>query len=110
VIYFIKEVGGEYVKIGYTSGNTPADRIQTLQIGNPRELVLLYAEPGEQDRERLFHRIFADDRVRGEWFKLSPTLQGYIDHTFPIAGLSDADSGAIAQYRADWATTQSMDG
>lgn len=72
-VYLIKS--GEYCKIGLTTTH-PFERIKTLQIGNPEELVLItWFKTGNpfEDEQRL-HRVLQDYHIRGEWFKLPVNL------------------------------------
>ncbi|MFY0602042.1 MAG: GIY-YIG nuclease family protein [Cyclobacteriaceae bacterium] len=78
LLYVIKSGRRDYYKIGIT--NNLAIRIQTLQIGNPDKLeVIAYALADMGDflgREIIFlenflHLNYANEKVHGEWFKLS---------------------------------------
>lgn len=40
---------------------------------------LLASQAGDFETERTLHRVFADDRVVGEWFRPSPALLAYIE-------------------------------
>lgn len=76
MIYFIREDGSDYIKIGST--RMPGDRLKELQISNPRELRierLIEAFPGA---EPILHALFREDRVRGEWFKISKKLEQFM--------------------------------
>lgn len=68
MIYVIFD--GEHHKIGYTAGD-PKDRLQMLQVGSSRALVLVTTLPGEMSDEKRLHMRFAHTRVRGEWFALT---------------------------------------
>jgi hypothetical protein len=69
--YFISD--GEAVKIGYSTD--PESRLRYLQTGHPKKLVLLgvcsIPEP-------VLHEKFESLRLQGEWFRLTPELEGYI--------------------------------
>jgi len=79
VIYFIVQ-SDEYVKIGYTSSRLTIERrLADLQVGNPYELTVCAIEDGDISHELYLHRMFKHDRVRGEWFRLNPNIQKYID-------------------------------
>lgn len=73
-LYFIQEVKASKkapVKIGIAKD--VAERLSTLQIGNPRRLVvILESAPMSllQARalESSLHRRFKRERIRGEWF------------------------------------------
>ncbi|WP_435844243.1 GIY-YIG nuclease family protein [Streptomyces griseoluteus] len=60
--------GSSAVKIG-TSAD-PEGRLRSLQTGQPVELSLLWTCDG--DYERALHARFAEYRIRGEWFDLTP--------------------------------------
>ena len=67
-IYVILETESKRVKIGIS--RDPERRVRELQVGNSQKLELIAhrkAENGFSDEARL-HRIFASDKVRGEWF------------------------------------------
>lgn len=81
------------MKIGYS--NDPRARLSQLQIGNPNELRLIAAIPGNEEVEAAFHRVFGRQRIRGEWFsawgihlatirhvatRLSLTSRSFFDH------------------------------
>ena len=76
LIYFIKEEGSNYVKIG--SSRTPETRLMDLQVSNPRKLKLLRMVDAGKGAEAAFHKLFDQDRVRGEWFYISDELDKFI--------------------------------
>ncbi|MDH6130626.1 GIY-YIG nuclease family protein [Kitasatospora sp. GP82] len=57
------------MKIGFTSLD-PKKRLSTLQVGQSVVLSLLGTWSG--NHENALHRHFAEHRVRGEWFDLTP--------------------------------------
>lgn len=71
---------GNYAKIGYSTD--PAARAKQVMrdatrrpadaVGVP---VLLTYVPGNADTEKLLHRVFADLRVEGEWFRREGALE-----------------------------------
>jgi hypothetical protein len=67
MIYFIKDVVTQAVKIGYSK--TPEKRLRGLQTATPNELVLLGSIHGGLEHEEAFHSRFAEHRLQGEWFK-----------------------------------------
>lgn len=82
MVYFAQEEGGGPIKIGHT--NTPlGSRISFLQVGNPRRINVLAAYPGDDAEERRLHRLFAKERLRGEWFSQSDRLMAYIGKLRP---------------------------
>jgi T5orf172 domain. len=74
-LYFIKS--GAYVKIGISTD--PKARIRELSTGNPDQLVLIGKLPFD-DRtdagmeESRWHAKFETERVRGEWFRITPRI------------------------------------
>lgn len=78
VVYFVGDDQG-YVKIGYAA--CADGRLRDLQVAHATELKLLLAIPGGPDLERELHRRFGVDRVRGEWFRLSPSIIKYISES-----------------------------
>lgn len=75
-VYFIGEMPDGPIKIGI--GIDPEARLETLQTGNPRSLVLLGGMPGGINAERILHARFMAQRLRGEWFERSPLLDDLI--------------------------------
>lgn len=73
---YIVQVGTAY-KIGIA--NNPQSRISTIQVCNAEEIsVILVAKLPTNDRtkgeqmEKHIHALFAEKRIRGEWFRLEP--------------------------------------
>ena len=77
-IYFIQEQGTQYIKIGYTD-NSVKERLNALQTGNPRPLVVVKSINGSRSEEVRLHQKFKHCQVRKEWFILVPELWDYID-------------------------------
>lgn len=71
VVYYIRS--GDLVKIGVTT-----DLTARLKALNVPDLVVLGTEPGDVRLERQRHAEFATERVRGEWFALSPRILDHI--------------------------------
>jgi len=69
MVYFIQGETTKLVKIGQSVN--PAARLRDLQIGSPDVLKLLAAVDGS---EKEFHKMFAKQRVRGEWFSLDDAM------------------------------------
>jgi hypothetical protein len=74
-VYFVQASHGP-IKIGVAT-NVPV-RIADLQCANPDPLTLLGALPGSYGHEMLLHRLFAADRMAGEWFRQSDRLLHFI--------------------------------
>lgn len=62
----------QWVKIG--RAKDIRTRLNTLQTGNARELILLCYVPGGGFLESLAHVCWGSLRGRGEWFSLPPAL------------------------------------
>jgi hypothetical protein len=77
VIYFILNARAEAIKIG--TAVDVSGRLKTLQTGSAEPLELLCSVPGDKDAELRLHRRFAADRLRGEWFRVTPELMGLIN-------------------------------
>jgi hypothetical protein len=75
-VYFISEVGGGPIKIGY--GIDPGYRLAQLQIGNHRRLEILGVVEDRDGLENRLHTRFWKSRLRGEWFERTPELVDYI--------------------------------
>ena len=74
-VYFIQ--CEEYVKIGVALDISK--RLYTLQVSNPHDLVLLLLIEGDRQLESSLHYKFTKDRIRGEWFRLSPKIEAFIE-------------------------------
>lgn len=64
-VYFIRD-GSGMVKIG--RADDPWQRLRDLQVASPHELQLVRVVQGGSKVEAWFHRRFAANHVRGEWF------------------------------------------
>jgi hypothetical protein len=82
MIYFLHNEAGKAIKIGHSGGLK--GRLSDIQVGNHVTLVLLGTIPGDEDEETRLHDMFADQRIRGEWFHAEmvlPTVRRLlIDH------------------------------
>lgn len=79
-VYVIRAKGLTPVKVGIA--RNVRHRMAALQTGNPYELEILHAIPGDQALETSLHREMADDRLVGEWFDgptVQPTIQWICD-------------------------------
>ena len=73
-IYMAQVQGAEGpVKIGLTSGD-PAARMSELQVASPWEVSLIRLIPGPRILERALQHRFADNRMRGEWFRFDASM------------------------------------
>ena len=71
-LYFIRQGTTGLVKIGHS--HDPDARLRELQTSNGESLVLLGSRPGTRADEAELHEVYADLRVRGEWFTETPEL------------------------------------
>lgn len=72
MIYFIQAGDGGPVKIGYATD--VAARVRELQCGNHVRLRLLRSIEGGRAAEAWFHRAYAAQRMRGEWFAFAESM------------------------------------
>ena len=84
MLYFI-QAGGRRgpIKIGHSI--SVKARLDSLQCGNPQPLRVLCArdfEGHERALESWWHRVFAEDRIRGEWFRCTDKLRLFIWFVF----------------------------
>lgn len=61
-----------YYKIGACAGDIK-ERLKQLAVGCPFEMTIVYSFPCNHmpSAEAEIHRLFRDNHVRGEWFKLN---------------------------------------
>ena len=69
VIYVIKALGTDFVKVGVTRGEAIGRRLSTLQIGCPFELSIVALADWPDQVERQLHIYLEPLRERGEWFR-----------------------------------------
>src|SRR5262249_24504103 len=76
VIYFMRAIGSDLVKIGYTEDyRTLENRRATLQTGQPWQIeILRVIEQSGKWLETWFHKLFAKQHRYGEWFMYDPTM------------------------------------
>ncbi len=81
VIYFVRHIGGDEIKIGFAlEGNLDA-RLRALKTAMPRGIELLASMPGTMMTEAELHSRFSSNRVsaNNEWFHATPDLMALID-------------------------------
>ena len=79
-VYFIRMVlpkyyhNFNYTKVGFS--NDPHTRIKELQTSNPEELFIyrVIPTPNAYKLEQLLHTFLQKERIRCEWFDISPTF------------------------------------
>lgn len=67
-VYFVKPIGMDFVKIGYTSGPA-SNRMMILQNAWPVKLRLVNFAYAEKEVEEFLHLAFRHLHVRGEWYR-----------------------------------------
>jgi hypothetical protein len=72
-VYFVTCREANAVKIGFSV--QPRARLPEIQWGCPLRLTLEAVMPGNHEEEARLHRWFADDRITGEWFRLTEMLE-----------------------------------
>lgn len=81
-VYFVRSSNGT-IKIGVSTD--VMRRLASLQTANSARLTLLLIMPGTEEDEQELHRLFADERLRGEWFRPSRRLLRFIDECRQLA-------------------------
>lgn len=77
-IYFLLSEKMDAVKIGFTRGKIEK-RLREWKTWHPYDFDVLKVLEGTMIEERLLHRRFWKDKIRGEWFRYSEELKEYID-------------------------------
>lgn len=74
-VYFIRS--GDHVKIGFSSN--VRSRLNTIRTACAEDTFVCHVVPGTPRKERVYHKRFAQYRVRGEWFELKGQLAKYLE-------------------------------
>lgn len=85
-LYVMRNHRNGFIKLG--RAEDPIYRELTLQAEEP-EIAMLFYFPATVDREKELHNLFAKQRVRGEWFRLTEDDIEYIRKEFS-RGLVDS--------------------
>lgn len=108
---YVLELHGLY-KIGMSRKANPQDRLKQIDRAIPWRTRLVALESFSDARffERLLHRHFAEDRVRGEWFDLGNS--GERECKVLIRDLTRADivnhSAGCDSLRAYWSDAREI--
>ena len=73
VIYAIRAVGTEYIKLGKAA--SVGRRLKELETGCPHELEICAVADWPDGAEQAVHMFLQADRERGEWFRDGPRLR-----------------------------------
>jgi DNA-binding CsgD family transcriptional regulator len=76
MIYFVENLTSGVIKIGFTTN--PGKRLATLQNASADPLGLMGVLPGGPAEEKRIHRLFAQHRLRGEWFRGGDAMRAEI--------------------------------
>ena len=87
MIYAIRAVGTEYIKIG--KANSVGRRLKELEVASPFELHIEAVADWPDDEERRLHIYLRPHYVRGEWFKDGETLTHVIELLRRETGLGE---------------------
>lgn len=79
MVYFIGNKQEQKVKIG-SSGQPIKQRFITIQSNCPFDVEILLFVEGMRTIEKYLHNMFKSDNIRGEWFRLSPEIQAFINN------------------------------
>ncbi len=87
MVYFIRMIGTNFVKIGYTSGDID-HRVYNLQTGCPRELQKIAVLEGDEYLEASYHLRYSIYKTDGgqEWFSLPDEILAEIKDLADPAG------------------------
>lgn len=100
MIYFLATPNESEVKIGFSQGSV-VSRVIALQAGSPHPLKLLGVMDGDKERETALHAQFAEQRVRGEWFRGDAALLQFIrENAYPIPLEEQQDEITPARIKA----------
>lgn len=77
----LRDWDGPY-KIGYSKNVNR--RIHSIQTNHPEEIHLRRFIPGTRDDEAACHAIFAEHRLRGEWFAPVQAIRDLADPEKPL--------------------------
>lgn len=105
-LYVIRCARTRYFKIGVAKNYIK--RIEDLQRANPLRLDIAYTFllPGESNIERILHKKFSEQNIRGEWFDLtdediSELLRIVESHILTLAGQKTNENEYTYQTTSD---------
>jgi hypothetical protein len=88
-VYFIEAPfeGGVATKIG--KAKTPGARVVDMQTGNPTALSPVFWFRCDMRCEKIFHRKFKAQRIRGEWFDISDDAETFAEDHMDFIGCTN---------------------
>jgi hypothetical protein len=75
VVYLVQAQSGGPVKIGHSTFASVKKRLKSLQCSHHEELVIRALFDGTTWLESALHELFWANRIRGEWFTVSPLMR-----------------------------------
>jgi hypothetical protein len=101
-VYFIGDEHHGPVKIGISG--SPEVRCAQLQPGNPQDLIVLIQFRGGEEEEQALHKLFAAERLRGEWFQRSARIKKFMEmircNVAPYMAMEQCNPEAIRAAKA----------
>jgi hypothetical protein len=82
VIYILQVRGKGQLKIGFTE-NDPMRRVAAIQSASPYELELISSFAAIAQDELHLHKALEQHRIRGEWYRPSEEVMGYLEGHCP---------------------------
>lgn len=83
MVYFIGNKQNKVVKIGYTISKID-QRVSVIQANCPFIIECMLLIEGLKDTEQYLHKLFKDEWIRGEWFKLEGEVEKYLNNPTKI--------------------------
>ena len=93
-VYFLYDPQENAMKVG-TACNVN-QRLCTLEVGNARDLVFIGSIPGGLEEERLIHQSMTEQRIRGEWYRMTREIMAM------IRGVCAENRTRCEHARAEW--------
>jgi len=75
-VYFILARRSRAVKIGFSLG--PENRFREIRSMSPEPLTLIGHTEGGPELERRLHKILKEERLHGEWFRITDNTRNEI--------------------------------
>lgn len=77
MIYFVRDIGSGLVKIGFS--DKPWRRLCEIRTHCPGEASMWAIISGDRAEEARLHVLFAESRVRGEWFLPDGPISAFVE-------------------------------
>jgi hypothetical protein len=77
-VYFIATECMRYCKVGWS--RNPYSRLEQIKVCSPFKINLIATiDDPERTQELYYHRLFAKERMNGEWFSITGRLRSFLD-------------------------------